>query len=272
MKAKQAKDVKFEEVPLRVCEATSETLADYSVALGLPKNPDATKFEIHASGVLVSKGKRFGVLTARHSLPSRNIPVLLIIKCSQRVVIPAKALNARALGVPEERQLEPDLGFLEILPGPQLRAIQAMASFWPLDQDAQQLRQEYAKTGTPLTVIGFPEGAHETHSKGKGAKKILQPMAFFFGLGSGGVSERDGWDYVEANSVFNGKNEPDVFKGVSSGPLWGLRVTKPPHSRRYDLAGFALIGMAFLHLRITKSRVLARAHFINSIYERAWKK
>src|ERR1700733_15351058 len=135
MNAQSSKYLKFDKVPLRISEETGETLADYSVALGCPGNADATKLEIYASGVLVRKGSRFGVLTAAHCLTkpgaesqgesSKGDALLLVLQRSHRVVVPPKALVKRALATPFERQLEPDLAFLEILPGPQLRAIQA---------------------------------------------------------------------------------------------------------------------------------------------------
>jgi hypothetical protein len=277
MKAKNSKFLKFAKVPLRLSEETGEMLADYSVALGRPRGPDAGKFEINGSGALVRKGNRFGVLTAHHCLhqpgpPSEGGALLLILKRSHRVVVPPKALARRVLAVPNDRALEPDLAFVEILPGPQLRSIQASASFWSLDEDPLKLEQEFAKTGAPFTMIGFPEGLHQTKISGKAPRKIIKHMAFFYGLGPDGIGERDGWDYVEASSVYNGKNEPNAFKGVSSGPLWGLQIKRGEKRGRYSLVKVALIGMAFLQVRTTKSRVLVRGHFIKSIYDRAWQK
>jgi hypothetical protein len=282
MKAQSCPYLKFEDVPLRVSEAAGETLADHSVALGRPVNANATKFEIYAGGALVRKGGRFGVLTAGHCLQKRGPKIVdgspggdalvLIVQRSHRVVIPPKALVARALGVPKERELEPDLAFLEILPGPHLRALKALAPFCSLDENPLAMEQEYGKAGRPLTVIGFPEGLHQAATAGREGRKIIKHLGFFYGIKKDGLSERDGWDYIEASDVFSGKNEPDAFKGDSSAPLWGLQITGGKNSRHYALANFALIGMAFLQVRITKSRVLVRAHFIKSIYDRAWKK
>jgi hypothetical protein len=282
MKAQSRPYLKFEDVPLRVSEATSETLADHSVALGRPVNTNATKFEIYAGGALVRKGSRFGVLTAGHCLqkPGPKIAggspggdaLLLIVHRSHRVVIPPKALVGRALGVPKERELEPDLAFLEILPGPHLRALKALAPFCSLDENPLAMQREYGKAGQPFTVIGFPEGLHQAATTGNKSRKIIQHLGFFYGIDKDGLSERDGWDYIDADDVFSGKNEPGVFKGVSSAPVWGLQIAMGKNSRHYTLANFALIGMAFLQVRTTKSRVLVRAHFIKSIYDRAWKK
>ena len=119
-------------------------------------------------------------------------------------------------------------------------------------------------------MVGFTEAAYHAKVKGDDSRKIIKYMTFSYGINPGGISERDGWDYIEANNLYGGKNEPKSFKGVGSGPIWGLHITRNKGSRLYTLANFSLIGLAFLHVRITAARVLVRAHFIKSIYERAW--
>jgi hypothetical protein len=280
LKPKKARYLKFADVPLRYLDEIGDTLADHSVALGYPLNADATKFEIYASGVLVCKGGRFGVLTARHCMhkpgpemqngSSGGEPLLLVLKSSHRMVVPPKALVRHALAIPYENELEPDVAFVEILPGPQLRSIKEMASFCSLDEDPLEVEQEFGKAGMPFSVVGFTEAAYQTKIKGDASRKKIKYMTFSYGINSGGLSERDGWDYIEANNLYGGKNEPKSFKGVGSGPIWGLQITRDKGSRLYTLANFSLIGLAFLHVRITAARVLVRAHFIKSIYERAW--
>jgi hypothetical protein len=282
MKASKSHYLKFADVPLRYLDEIGDTLADHSVALGHPANAEATKFEIYATGVLVSKGSRFGVLTARHCMhkpgpamgdgSSNGAPLLLVLKGCHRFVVPAKFLARHALGFPYENELEPDLAFLEILPGPQLRAIKGIASFCSLDGNPAQIEQQFGKTGMPFSVIGFTEAAYHAKSKGNAARKMVKYMTFSYGIASSGIHEKDGWDYIEANNLYGGKNEPKSFKGVGSGPLWGLQITRDKGSRQYRLENFALIGMAFLHIRITAARVLVRAHYIRSIYDRAWAK
>jgi hypothetical protein len=280
VKPKKVHCLKFANVPLRYLDEIGDTLAEHSVAVGSPLNADASKFEIYASGVLVRKGDRFGVLTARHCMhkpgpqgrdgSSAADPLLLVLKCCHRIVVPPKAVVRHALAIPYENELEPDVAFLEILPGPQLRSIQAIASFCSLDENPLTVQEEFGKTGMPFSVVGFTEAVRQTKGKEDAARKIVKYMTFSYGISASGISERDGWDYIEANNLYGGKNEPKSFKGVGSGPLWGLQITRKRGHRLYTLAGFSLIGLAFLHVRITAARVLVRAHFIKSIYDRAW--
>jgi hypothetical protein len=281
VKAKEDPYLKFADVPLRYLDELGETLAVHSVALGHPTNADGTKFEIYASGALVCKGNRFGVLTARHCMqkPGQEIrggssdgdPLLLVLQCCHRVVVPPKALVRHALAIPYENELEPDVAFLEILPGPQLSSIKAIASFCSLDEDPAAIEQEFANAGMPFSVIGFTEASYHTKIRESAARNTIKYMTFSYGIDSAGISERDGWDYIEANNLYGGKNEPKSFKGIGSGPVWGLQITRDKGTRLYTLEKFALIGIAFLNVRITAARVLVRAHFIRSIYDRAWK-
>jgi len=194
----------------------------------------------------------------------------LVLKCRHRIVVPPKAVVRHALAVPFENELEPDVAFLEILPGPQLRSMQSIGSFCSLDENPLTVEQQFGKRGMPFGVVGFTEAVYHAKAKDDAARKLVKYMTFSFGITASGISERDGWDYIEANNLYGGKNEPKSFKGVASGPIWGLQITKKKGGRLYTLAGFSLIGLAFLHVRITAARVLVRAHFIKSIYDRAW--
>ena len=61
-----AKALTIRDVPRNFMSETGHTLADYSVALGFSQDIRGKQFTAIGSGVLVRKGKRFGILTARH--------------------------------------------------------------------------------------------------------------------------------------------------------------------------------------------------------------
>jgi hypothetical protein len=65
-KAKKSNFIKFADLPRNFMDETGYTLADFSVALGGFENANSKIPRFWGSGVLVRKGKRFGVLTAHH--------------------------------------------------------------------------------------------------------------------------------------------------------------------------------------------------------------
>jgi hypothetical protein len=281
IKAKKSNYLKFADVPRDFMEETGYTLADYSVALGFSVNENATKFEIYASGVLVRKGNRFGILTAHHCVhkPAPEFrfgsfdgdKLLLVLKRNNFIVLPPEILVKHALAIPKANK-EPDLAFVEILPSPQLGSIKAIGSFWSLDKNPLDIEQEFGKINMPFTVVGFPGAYHQTKIEGKTTRKIIKHMAYFYAIGSDGICERDGWDYIEANNWYGGNNElPKSFVGVSGGPVWGLQIKRDEKNGQLSLKKFALIGIAFLEIPITKKKLRVRAHFIKSIYELAWR-
>jgi|SRR5665213_645031 len=283
LKAKKSNYLKFSDVPRAFMEETGYMLADYSVALGYSKNAKGTKPEIFGSGVLVRKGNRFGVLTAHHCVDNPDADFrfgsfdgdkfLLVLKRSNFIALPPEILIKHELGIPKETEMEPDLAFVEILPSSQLGSIKAISSFWSLDKNPLTIEQKFGKVDMPFTVVGFPGAYHQTKVDGKTTRKIIKHMAFYYAIGSDGISERDGWDYIEANNWYGGNNElPKSFKGVSGGPVWGLQIKMDKNNGQLSLKSFSLIGIAFLQIRMTKKKLRVRAHFIKSIYDIAWKK
>ena len=277
LKAKKNNYLKFTDVPRSFREKIGYELADYSVALGYAEDAKATKFEIFGSGVLVRKGNRFGVLTAHHCVHKLRLgsfdsdTLFLVLKRCHRVVLLPIILVKHALAIPKANK-EPDLAFIEILPSPQLGSIRAIASFWPLDETHFNISKGFVGIEKPFTVIGFPGAYHQTNIEGNTTHKIIKHTAFFYAIGQDSIRERDGWDYIEANNRYGGKNElPKSFEGVSGGPVWGLQISRDETNGELSLKTFSLIGIAFLQIRISKQELRVRAHFIKSIYDLAWR-
>jgi hypothetical protein len=269
--------LKFTDMPVAFMEETGFMLADYSVALGCCENQDKQKTQIYGSGVLVRKGNRLGVLTACHCADELEVgnldgtSVVLVIKPSYCVIIPPALVVKHVLGKPNKNSMEPDLAFLEIRPSPILGSIKAVASFWNLDQKAFEDAKQYQTAGTPLVVIGFPGVYHNTKIEGRHMRKQVKHMTYFYAICQDSIRERGGWDYVEANNRYGQGNDlPQTFHGVSGGPVWGLQIKKDKTTGKLSVKQFALVGIAFLQIRRSSRTVRLRAHFIKSLYSRAW--
>jgi hypothetical protein len=275
--------LKFADVPREFMDQTSYALADYSVAIGRITHEHPTRFEIFASGVLVRKGNRRGVLTAHHCVHGPQAPefrfgsldgdkLVLVLKRNNLVVLPPEVLVKHDLGIPKADE-EPDLAFVEILPSPQLGTVSAVGSFWSLDRDTWKLRREFGQPEMPFTVIGFPGAYHRTKIEGNTTRKIIKHMAFFYAIRSDGLFfSGEDWDYLEAaNRYDEGNDLPASFHGVSGGPAWGLKIKRDKVSGHLILKDFSLIGIAISKIRISKDEIRVRIHFIRSIYDVAWR-
>jgi hypothetical protein len=283
VKTEKSNFIKFVDVPRSFMDETGFMLADYTVALGYPTNESGRKFEIFGSGVLVRKGNRCGILTAHHCVhdpaPSFRFgsidgdKLLLVVKGSNLVTLPPEILIKHALGIPKDDKMGPDLAFVEILTSPQLGTIKAINSFWCLDKNPDDVEREFGKIEMPFTVVGFPAAYHDEKPAGRRIRKIIKHMTFYYSIGAKSIRERGGWDYIEAKNYYGKNNElPESFEGVSGGPVWGLQVKKDKDNGKLSLKKFSLIGIAFLQIRKSKKIIHVRAHFIKSIYERAWEK
>lgn len=278
-KAKKNNYIKFRDLSRDFMDETGYKLADFSVALGgfEKANPKIPRF--WGSGVLVQKGKRFGILTAHHCVHGDydlqfgfgGDKLVLILKRAN-FVLPPEILIKHALGIPKGTEMEPDLAFIEILPSPQLGNIKAVSSFESLDKNPQDIAKYFVGIEKPFVVVCFPGEYHQTKNEGRTTLKIVKHMTFFYSIASDSIRERDGWDYIEANNWYGGNNDlPKCFKGVSGGPVWGLQIKKDKNNGQLSLKKFSLIGIAFLQIRISKKALRVRAHFIKSIYELAWR-
>ncbi len=97
--------VLFNDLPLSFLDEIGRTLGAYSVAIGYTKKGSAKSFTPIGSGVLVQKGKRFGILTAYHCLhdPGPDLRLgtvggdqLHLILNGQSAIIPSEAVIGRA--------------------------------------------------------------------------------------------------------------------------------------------------------------------------------
>ena len=207
-------------------EETGYTLADFSVALGgfEKANPKIPRF--WGSGVLVQKGKRFGILTAHHCVHGDydlqfgfgGDKLVLVLKRAQFVVLPPEILIKHALGIPNGIEMEPDLAFIEILPSPQLGHIKAVSSFEVLDKNPLNIAKDLVGIERPFVVVGFPGEYHQPPKKeGRTTRIIVKHMTYFYSIASDSIQERDGWDYIEANNEYEGNDDlPSSFAGVSA--------------------------------------------------------
>jgi hypothetical protein len=163
------KNLTIKDLPRKFMGETGQTLADYSVALGYSQDIKGKKFTPIGSGVLVCKGARFGILTARHCVhkpgpelrlgtPGGDV-LFLVLRGGRGVLLQPEGVIKHLLTVPKSEEFGPDLAFIEVLPGGGLDSIKAIGSFWSLDKDLERIVSSFGKLGTLLATIGFP-GIH----------------------------------------------------------------------------------------------------------------
>jgi hypothetical protein len=274
--------IPFADVPRVFLDEVGHKLADYSVAIGKVTQENPLRFRVFASGVLVHKGNRYGVLTAHHCVNPPHSPdfhfgsvdgdkLMLLLRRGNFSVLSSEILIRHNLGIPTGENDEPDLAFIEILKSPQLDSIKAISSFWSLDRDWWTIRKEFGQLETPFTVNGFPGEYHDTEDDGNITRKIYRHMAFFYAIRSDGIFPGQDWDYLEAVNRYDSGNElPLSFEGVSGGAAWGLKIQQNKSTGKFVLQDFCLIGIAISQIPISQEELRVRIHFIRSIYDVAW--
>lgn len=277
-----AKNLTIKDVPRNFMSGTGHTLADYSVALGIWEEGQSKKFKPIGSGVLVRKGNRFGILTARHCLhkpgpevrlgPTGRDVLCVVLQLGRSVLIQPQDVIEHPLVTPKSIEYGPDLAFIEVLPGGRSGSLKAIGSFWSLDKDPVKIAASFGKLGTLLATIGFPGVHYDTKIDGNTIRHKIHHMAYYFILGPGDVFEQDSWDYIENQCDIGPSSElPPSFKGMSGGPIWGLHFDVDEKNEQFKLTEFALLGISFLEIVVENKERKIRAHFIKSIYDLAWR-
>jgi hypothetical protein len=118
-----------------------KAFADYSVALGRVRDGKTVWL---GSGVLVRKGKHFGILTAHHCLHACSPEVqlgshsgdkmCLVVNPGRSIFVEPEELLEHELVVPKVDEFGPDLTFIEILSPERLGTFKAAGTFWSLDR------------------------------------------------------------------------------------------------------------------------------------------
>lgn len=277
-----AKNLTIKDVPRDFMSETGHTLADYSVALGIWEEGNVKKFRPIGSGVLVQKGNRFGILTARHCLhipgpevrlgPTGKDVLCLVLQRGRSVLLQPQDVTEHPLVTPKSVEYGPDLAFIEILPGGRLSSLNGISSFWSLDKDPAKIAATFGKLGRLLATTGFPGVHYDIKIDANVIRHQIRHMAYYFILGPGDVFDRDGWDYIENQCDYTPSSElPSSFKGMSGGPMWSLRFDVDENNEKFKLIDFALIGVCFFEIVIENKERKIRAHFIKSIYDLAWR-
>lgn len=253
--------------------------SDYSVALGRVKDGKTIWL---GSGVLVRKGKRFGILTAYHCLHACSPEVQLgshggdrmcfLINPGKGIFVQPEELLEHKLAVPKEDQLGPDLTFIEILSPERLGTFKAAGTFWSLDRQSSEVLKEFGQPLMPAASVGFPEVHYNTVIEGNKTRVQLRHMIYDNAIKDGATFEKDGWDYLDSTIWYPGDPTlPASFAGMSGGPVWGMDLLHHKSDGHITIEKHALIGITFYEVFRKGDEGRLRAHFIKSIYDMAWR-
>jgi len=282
---KRARAGKFkvdENAQRKFMDDAGRSLADFSVAFGYSKKGNAYRFNAIGSGVLVKRGNRFGILTARHCVhhPGPELQLgsfdgdtlYLVLQRGRGIVVQSQDVIERPLVTPTSKEFGPDLAFIEILSPTLLGSIKAIGSFWSLDKNPSKIAEDFGKIGDPFVFTGFPGVHQETKIEGNTVRHNIKHMTYYYKIAQDSIRDNDGWDYIEGNCWYGKKSElPETFGGVSGGGVWGLKASFNETNGLLKLTDYALVGIAFLETPIKNKKRRLRAHFIKSIYDLAWK-
>jgi hypothetical protein len=176
------------------------------------------------------------------------------------------------LATPKCEEFGPDLTFIEILSIERLGTFQAIGSFWSLDRQPSEIMHAFGAEGTPTASIGYPQVYYNTLIEGSTVHRQVRHMVYSNAIKEGAVVEKDGWDYLESTIWYPGSTDlPTSFAGVSGGPVWGMELRKHKSDGHISIEKFALIGITFYEIYRQGDEGRLRAHFINSIYDIAWR-
>jgi hypothetical protein len=253
----------------------------YSVALSRIREDKADAFSPLGTGVLVKKGNRFGILTAHHCLHACNPQVhlgiaggdrLSLILCNGRgFKLESQEVQEHVLATPQTDEFGPDLTFIEVLALQRLSSLKAIGLFWSLDRPPDEVLATFGTALTPIANLGYPEFDYKTVIDGNNIHHAVRHMTYYNAIQVGDVFERDGWDYLDTTIRYPGSDLPPSFAGLSGGPVWGMEVRKHKSDGHLSIEKSALIGITFYQTERQDDVRRLRSHFINSIYDLAWR-
>jgi hypothetical protein len=187
-------------------------------------------------------------------------------------VVQAREALEHPLAKPHSAEFGPDLSFIEILSIERLGTFNAVGSFWSLDRSRPQIMQNFGIPYTPIASIGYPEVHYNTIKDGNVVRHQVRHMVYQNAIQTGDVFEKDGWDYLDTTIWYPGSPDlPSSFAGVSGGPVWGMELRKHKSDGHISIEKYALIGITFYEIYRKGDEGRLRAHFINSVYDLAWR-
>lgn len=258
----------------------------HSVALGMRSGEQGVKF--FGSGVLVVKDGHYGILTAHHCLHNefRDFQSdgsfhgnnLVIAYQRSHTILPPEILVEHQLGIPKKKKDkpdepgEPDLTFVEICKCPLRATLTSVIGVWSLDKNPFDVKPAFGRIEMPFCVNGYPKDFYKKTKEKNTIRQDLKHMSYFYVHGCDSFSAEDDWDYVVAKDKKRdgGDGFPPSFKGMSGGPVWGLRIQKHSNTK-FELKGSCLIGINIWQIGSGEDEMSIRAHFIHSIYHTAWR-
>ncbi len=272
-------EVKLTSLPKEFLDSIKQRFHPYTVELNCVRDGDPKTFRNFGSGVLVRKNNHHGILTAWHC-PNQSDPRIIIgpqtnedfifLINGRGVHVSKNDIFEHVLGKPITPDYGPDLTFIEIA-GESLDRCKAFGSFWPIDRDAAEIQKEFGVVGTVTCIIGHPEAHYQTVIVANQIHHGTRHMTYLNAVQKGQIELRNGWDYLNSVVTYTpGSQAPISFKGISGGPVWGIRLTIDQNTQKYGISQDALVGITFYQTDLVNNQRILRSHFIDSIYRVGW--
>lgn len=265
----------------------SRALSPYCVALARMAGGNGETFQVFGSGTLVVRNGVYGILTAHHCLHSRMLSrevtvgqlgddrLYFISKNGRTVSAAQYELTEEPLAPPKNQANEeagPDLTFIRLHPGPALSWLKAIASFWNLDRNVAALRTKFCVERMYIGNLGYPEHRYNLIKRSRAEVRIDVTLV----NGSGALRNRDvehrgSWDFIKCPIDYRAYPKlPKHYDGMSGGGIWAVLIAQKGDP--FEIQDFALLGVTYYQSAVRRGRSYLRGHFVQSIYQRAWRK
>ena len=238
------------------------------------------------SGTLVSRGGRFGILTAWHvfdacdvkknpelrepfrSAPGAPMTIGYATDIPHNTIVPFQHLSLTGADNWQSEEWGPDVLFVALPESSELHSMRARKSFFPLDGDPPaQIATALKSDPSAWCLVGHPDTEKHDVPKSHGFDRVIAlPAKVCFGCPQTS-HDRDGWDYLDVPITRDSPDIPVSFGGVSGGGLWRTPLALDGE----EVVGVrdpVLCGVAFYEQGRGGPSRFIRCHGPKSVYEK----
>jgi len=266
-------EISIRDIPDEVLNSILHAVADYTVGfLRVDDTPPDKNLAMLGSGVLVTAGSVYAILTAHHVvkvLPRSGRLGLILSETISAITISTDALRYLEIARGIKDAEGPDLG--AVILSPVIAAeLRAKKTFHNLDKTRERFLTQLPDVKDGLWILqGFVEEWTKVDLHVDGYAKTFG----FYELSSSGIISASysigDHDYFVFPVSYKERNVPH-FGGTSGGGLWQVPLVKKNPESELTHKTPQLAGVAFYQEPILAERSAVKCHGRRSVYEIAY--